>query len=274
MAGAAAPVVHRSSALFSRRTFLEGLSASLGGGRGGASPWPSGAPGAVSLTYDDGLVSHLQYAAPAVTARGWKANFFLTLENMADRMADWRALAAQGHEIGNHTVHHYCDLRPLNPSRYMQSEIADAQAVFDAQFGPQPKLFAYPCGVTNLGQGDANQQQRLYVQQLRARGFIGARTSDGEPMSPGYAWRRRFALNATAPTYEADCTAEAFDYLDAAVRQGRWAILVFHGLGPTRKDSGDTSNGVHDAILDAIIARKMWCAPIGQVLDHLRLQQA
>jgi hypothetical protein len=88
-------------------------------------------------------------------------------------------------------------------------------------------------------------------------------------MSPHYARTHRFVLNARAPTYQTESLAAALDDLDLIVARGRWANLIFHGLGPTRSDSGDTSNAVHDAILDAIGKRPLWCAPMGQVLKHI-----
>ena len=247
---------------------MEGLTAVSTSGPA-SSGWPGGARAAVSLTYDDALVSHLTYGAPAVAARGWKANFFVTLENMEDRLPDWQTVAAQGHEIGNHTVHHLCGLPQTRPEAYFHREVLAAQTRFDQIFGPQPKLFAYPCGVTNLGPGSANDQLRRYTTLLRNAGFTAARTSDGEPMSPHYARTHRFALNCTAPTFEVDSPAEALDYLATAADKGRWAILAFHGLAPVKDESGGTSNAVHEAILDYIAKGPFWCAPIGQVLNHL-----
>lgn len=253
-----------------RRAFIEGLGATVAGGAGAPFQWPKGARGAVSLTYDDGLTSHLDVAAPALEARGWRGNFFLTLENMADRVSDWKKVAASGHELCNHTIHHRCDLRPFNPDRYIHREIVEAQTVFDAQFGKQPRIFAYPCGATNLGAGNANQELHRYTTLLSHAGFEAARTSDGDPMNPSYAWRKRMALNATAPTYEKDSPAEAIDYLELALRRGAWAILVFHTLTPGKLEPGDTSVATHDAILDAIAQRPFWVAPMGEVLEQVR----
>jgi peptidoglycan/xylan/chitin deacetylase (PgdA/CDA1 family) len=234
-----------------------------------SAPWPGGARGAVSLSYDDGLTSHWQHAAPALSARGMKASFFLTLDNMEDHVAAWKDMAAAGHELANHTVRHYCGLPTARVDSFFRREVVDAQARLDALFGPQPRLFAYPCGVTNLGPGSPDAQYQRYAGLLRTAGFIAARTSDGPPMSPHYARLHRFRLNAVAPTYETDDIAEAIDCLDLAVARGRWANLVFHGLGPVRTESGDTSNAVHEAILDAIRQRPLWCAPVGAVLNHL-----
>lgn len=261
-----------------RRAVLGGLAAVVPGGSAFAAAraraWPGGARGAVSLSYDDGLSSQYEHAAPALRARSLKASFFLTLDNMQDRIPEWRAVAAQGHELGNHTVHHYCGLPQAHAERFVQREVLDAQTRLDALFGPQPKILAYPCGVTDLGPGPPNDQLHRYAGLLRQAGFIAARTSDGPPMSPHYAREHRFDLNATAPTYETESLSGALDYLDMAVARGRWANLVFHGLGPTRIDTGDTANAVHEAILDAILERPLWCAPIGQVLAHLGVGSA
>jgi peptidoglycan/xylan/chitin deacetylase (PgdA/CDA1 family) len=255
-----------------RRSLLGGL-AGLGlpsiAPAAAAPVWPGGARAAVSLSYDDGLDSHPAFAGPSLSARGFRGTFFLTLENMQDRVADWRGLALDGHELCNHTVHHVCGLPRAAPKTYFTKEVLEAQLRFETLFEGQPKLFAYPCGATDLGRGSPNAQLRRYHTYLQTEGFLGARTSDGPPMSPSYARRHRFALNASAPTYERDATEEAFAYLDMAQSLGRWAILVFHGLGPKRREPGDTSTAVHDAILDHIANGPFWCAPIGEVLRRV-----
>jgi len=65
--------------------------------------WPNGARAAVSLAYDDALDSQLDNALPALQRHGFKATFYLTLANapVRRRMAEWRAAAQRGHELGN-----------------------------------------------------------------------------------------------------------------------------------------------------------------------------
>lgn len=57
--------------------------------------WPNGASAAVSLTYDDGKESHLDFAIPDLEAAGLRATFFLTpgWNRLADRAAEWRRVA-------------------------------------------------------------------------------------------------------------------------------------------------------------------------------------
>ena len=76
----------------------------------GGITWPQGASVAVSLTYDDALESQLDNAVPVLDEHGFKGTFYLAVgrDVMRDRLDDWRALAAAGHELGNHTIYHPC----------------------------------------------------------------------------------------------------------------------------------------------------------------------
>lgn len=72
--------------------------------------WPQHYQAAVSLSYDDGLMSQLNHAIPALDKHGFKASFFLTLSNpnIQVTLEQWRSIAANGHELGNHTLFHPC----------------------------------------------------------------------------------------------------------------------------------------------------------------------
>ena len=116
--------------MFTRRTYRLGLGAVTIGSLAQADvpshrrvAWPDGHQAAVSLTYDDGLDSQLANAAPELRRFGFKATFFLTRENMEARVADWVALARQGHEIGDHTFHHPCILANQSAKGFERREI-------------------------------------------------------------------------------------------------------------------------------------------------------
>lgn len=105
----------------------------------------------MSLTYDDSLNGQLDIAAPQLEAHGFQATFFLTRENMEARLGDWQDLARRGHEIGDHTVDHPCELRPFTAKSFEARELKPMEAFLDANFGAAHKrLFAYPCGATEL----------------------------------------------------------------------------------------------------------------------------
>lgn len=234
--------------------------------------WPNGAKAAVSLTYDDSLDSQLDHGVDQITAAGFHVTFFLTLENMDARLADWVAVSKLGgHEFGNHTVSHPCGLQPYTAASYARKELAPMQAYMDRHFGKNPKrVFAYPCSETDLGPGDANQKFHTFETTLKRVGLAAARTSDEDaPMTPAYARRRPYWLRASATTYDQDDPRLAIDYVKGAMAAGLWAILVFHDIVPKRAQVGETSMATHKTVLDWLKAQDVWCAPIGAVLDQI-----
>ena len=72
--------------------------------------WPHGAKAAVSLAYDDAIDSQLDNALPMLDGADLKASFYLTLASptLVKRLPEWRAAAARGHELGNHSLFHQC----------------------------------------------------------------------------------------------------------------------------------------------------------------------
>jgi peptidoglycan/xylan/chitin deacetylase (PgdA/CDA1 family) len=244
-----------------------GVAGPVGAGAGG--PWPNGARGAVSLTYDDGLDSQLTYALPQLEAAGFKATFFLVQENMQARLADWRRVAGLGNEIGDHTETHPCNLEGFSAGRFEDTEIRPMERFLNANFGASgPRVYAYPCGYIGLGHGPADARYRRYAKLLDGT-FEAARTVSGPPMDPRSAWADRMHLTGYEPTYDVDDPRRAYAYLDAAMRHGLWAILIFHDVLPRRRHAGDTSLASHQAILDFIRAKPLWCAPMGEVLARL-----
>lgn len=70
--------------------------------------FPGQRQAAVALTYDDALGSQLDVAIPQLDAAGLKGTFFLTGREVRQNVPRWRAAAAKGHELANHTVNHPC----------------------------------------------------------------------------------------------------------------------------------------------------------------------
>jgi peptidoglycan/xylan/chitin deacetylase (PgdA/CDA1 family) len=137
--------------------------------------WPAGCLGAVSLSYDDGLDSRFDLAVPALERHGFLGTFFLTLDNIRHRLADWAALARRGHELANHAVTHPCDLTRFTPDGYRRVEL-QPMARWLRRVEPElaVRSFAYPCDVTDLGPGDANQQEARFDRLLSRTGIAVA----------------------------------------------------------------------------------------------------
>ncbi len=264
--------------MISRRFLSAGLAAaglaSAVGGRAAeatASPWPNGARAAVSLTYDDGLESQLDHGVGSLQAAGYKATFFLTRDNIGTRTRDWVRVARMGHEIGDHTMTHPCGLQPFTAESYARQELYPMEAWLDAHFGKTgPRVFAYPCSVTDLGTGNANAQFGHFADELKTVGFRAARTSDEDaPNSIRHVRANPYWLRASATTYEKDDPALAMAYVREAIKGGAWAILVFHDIVRRRTETGQTTVAAHEVILRWLKTQPIWCAPVSRVLDHI-----
>src|SRR5215831_15251459 len=126
----------------------------------GTGHWPGESRAAISLSYDDGMDSALDHAIPDLESAGFRGTFYLITGfwGTAARKADWRHAFLNGHEIGNHTVHHPCrgtqhkyNLETYTPKRIRQ-EIRVANWWLDRNIGPDNyRTLAYPCGHHAVG---------------------------------------------------------------------------------------------------------------------------
>jgi peptidoglycan/xylan/chitin deacetylase (PgdA/CDA1 family) len=117
---------------------------------------------AVALTFDDGFASVAQVAAPLMAEHGFRGTVFAIAGRMGGR-SDWdtqpgraprrplataaelRRLAADGFEIGSHTMTH----RPLShvPAQELRHELEDSRSVLEEAVGATVGSVAYPYGV-------------------------------------------------------------------------------------------------------------------------------
>ena len=153
-----------------------------------AFPWPNGARAAVVLTYDDGMDTHLDHAAPDLEAAGLRGTFFVPghSESLAKRMPEWRALAARGHELANHAIFHPCLRKPASGAvrewvkpeyalegytvERIRDEVAAMNTTLLAIDGETVRTFAYNCCDTTAG-------GQSYVESLRPL-FLAARAGE------------------------------------------------------------------------------------------------
>src|SRR5512146_1305701 len=64
--------------------------------------WPQDKAVGVSLSFDDARASQLDAGVPLLNTYGVKATFYVSIPPAQQRRADWKAVLAAGHEIGNH----------------------------------------------------------------------------------------------------------------------------------------------------------------------------
>lgn len=105
----------------------------------------AGRPQAVALTFDDGPSAWTARIAHALEAHGCRGTFFVLGEAAARDPAAVAALAAAGHELGNHLYSHADPER--QSLRVLRAEIDRTAAVVGEASGARPSLLRPPyCG--------------------------------------------------------------------------------------------------------------------------------
>jgi sialate O-acetylesterase len=194
--------------------------------------WPGGAKAAVCLTYDDGLDCHLDVAAPALEAHGFRGTFYATgnSPSLYHRLEEWRGMAARGHELGNHTLFHPChaegydwvkpeyDLDRYTPAQLI-SELQTANSLLKAVDGLEERTFAYTCTHTTIA-------GISFVDSIR-RMFPAARGGGALPEN-----MRQIDLHDVPSWGVVDPTGdELIAYVDQALEHGTVGVFMFHSVG-------------------------------------------
>lgn len=195
--------------------------------------WPQGKRCAVSLSFDDARLSQLESGVPILDAAGIRATFFVLPTAVMPKLDAWQAAALRGHEIGNHTLTHPCSgnyrfsrenaLEDYTLER-IGDEIDGAQSALNAMFGAAPKSFAYPCGETFVGRGEACAS---FV-PLVAKAFVVGRGAKSEDHNDP-------AFCDLAQVLSMRMDGVSIDWLNARLehceREGGWLILTGHEVG-------------------------------------------
>jgi len=195
--------------------------------------WPDGIRAGVSLTFDDGRDSQLANCLPILDRCGVKAGFYMTPASADPRLAEWQAVAAAGHEIGNHSVKHTCSgnfcwaaenaLEDYTLEQ-IEAELLEAQAAMAERFGSPPRTFAYPCGQMFVGRGE---QCRSYT-PIVAKYFLAGRGFREETLNdPSFCDLARLTgTEGDRLTFEKLRTLA-----DQAREQQAWIVLAMHDVG-------------------------------------------
>ncbi len=239
--------------------------------------WPHGEKAAVSLAYDDAIDSQLDNAIPALDRAGLHGSFYLTLSNpsLVKRLDEWRAAAAHGHELGNHTLFHQCsakaaghewvtpelDLDTTTASR-MVAQVRLANAMLHAIDGRTGRTFTVPCG-DRLAQGVD------YVDLVKGE-FVAIKSGAGGVVANMGALDP-WAVGVTAP--EGATGAQLIALVQQAAQAGTMINFTFHGIGG---DYIATSNAAHEQLLGYLAAHRdvYWTDTFMNIMQHVKARQA
>jgi peptidoglycan/xylan/chitin deacetylase (PgdA/CDA1 family) len=233
--------------------------------------WPEGKRCAVSLSFDDGRVTQLDHGISILDSCNVKATFYLTPPWMANRIDAWRAVAEAGHELGNHTVLHPCTgnlaFTRANPIEdytleRMDAELAEANAIIEAQLGVVPKTFAYPCGGTFLGRGES---AASYIPLVAKRFLAGRGYWEPYPNAPAVC----DLAHLLGCSFDALSFEQVKKLVERTIAEEGWLILVGHDI------RADDWQGVDPETLRRVCAYLtemdvVWTDTIASVAQHVR----
>ena len=124
--------------------------------------WPEGKRAAISLTFDDAKLTQIDRGIGILDEYGLKGTFYVSVENLKERVEGWKKAVAAGHEIANHSVKHPCSGNfPFSREKaledytldMMRNELDEASSTIEQLLGVRPVSFAYPCGQKYVGRG-------------------------------------------------------------------------------------------------------------------------
>jgi len=242
---------------------------------GGGGPWHN-KQCAVVLTYDDAIDIDLDNVLPELDSAGLKATFYLIGSSpvVKRRITEWQKAAAEGHELGNHSLFHPCDgSKPgrgfVTPetdlSKYTVkravSEIRANNDLLSSIDGKKTRTFAYPCGDLTIG-------DTLFYDSLK-RDFAGARG-----VRPGLeaidsinlSDIRCYGINGQSANY-------MIDLVKSAISAHRLLVFLFHGVGGGH--SLNVSLEAHRQLIRFLKEHEteIWITPMVDVAEYVRAGQ-
>lgn len=183
---------------------------------------PKAPDGLVVLTFDDSVASHATYVAPLLKKHGFGATFYITegFEFLKDKehYLTWeqiKALHVAGFEIGNHTKAHKAVSGQKPADITADLEHIEKRCLENGI--PVPTTFSYPGYATSPAASEV----------LRSRGYLLARAGGARVFDPA---KDDPLTLPQAFDSKPDSTMEQFKAAIAQARDGKIAVLTFHGV--------------------------------------------
>jgi len=236
----------------------------------------NGKKAAVVITYDDAIDEHLNNAIPVLDSLGLKATFYITgfSNSMQKRLNDWKRIAANGHELGNHTLYHPCtggagrewvrpdyDLRNYTIKRILD-ETRATNLLLQSMDGKTKRTFAFTCGDTRIG--DTSFADLLKNDFVAMRGVRSLMHPVGEIRLD----------NVDCYGVNGESGDQLINWAKQAVESNSLLVILFHGVGGG--NGLDVSLSAHRQFLQYLKQheKEIWVAPMIEVAEYVKKYQA
>ena len=194
--------------------------------------WPEGKKMALSLTFDDARLSQIDKGIPLLDSYGVKATFYVSPNNVVQRIDGWKKAVQTGHDIGNHSLIHPCTGNfPWSRSRAledysllgMMGELDSASQWIKQFLGVDPASFAYPCGQKFTGKGVNTKSYIPVVASMfeSGRGWLDEAAND-----PSYCDMAQL----TGMELDGKSFDQILKHIETARNSGLWLVLAGHEM--------------------------------------------
>jgi len=231
---------------------------------------------AVVITYDDAYDQQLDNAIPVLDSLGLKATFYITAfsNSMQTRLNDWKKIAANGHELGNHTLFHPCNggkgREWVNPdhdlSKYSVQRMIDETRMTNlflrALDGKTKRTFAFTCGDMKIGDSS-------FINAMKDD-FVAAR-----------AVRNQMHKINEIDLYNVDCYVvngetgrQMIEWVKEALETNSLLVILFHGVNGG--NALNVSLQAHSQLLHFLKQNEkdIWVAPMIDVAEYIKNYQS
>lgn len=238
--------------------------------------WPQGKHAAISLTFDDARSSQLDRGLPIFDQHGVKATFYVSINSMEKRLDDWKKAAANGHEIGNHSLMHACSGNfPFSRDKalenytlgQMEAELKQANESIERLLGVEPVSFAYPCGQKFVGRG---RNLKSYVPLVAEEFMTGRGWMDEWANDPAFCdMAQLMAMELDGKTFE-----QVKQIMDRTLTNGGWLVFCGHDIGDGGRQVTLTSTLKALCEYAQDPANGIWLADVGTVSRYVLKQRS
>jgi beta-glucosidase len=221
--------------------------------------WPEGIKMALSLTFDDARLSQVDKGIPLLDKYGVKATFYVSPDNMIQKLDGWKKAVSNGHDIGNHSLLHPCTgnfdfSRDKALEDYtlqkMDVELDSANNILKKTLGFRPVSFAFPCGQSFVGRGNMT---RSYIPLISAKFETGRGWLNEGPNNPAFCDLSQL----TGMELDGKSFEQIKALIESAKSMGQWLVLAGHEMNEGGfqtsllstieaicKYASDTANGI------------------------------
>lgn len=235
--------------------------------------WPDGKKLAISLSFDDARQSHPTIAKDLFRELDIDVTFYVVPSGMEDNLDGWKEVVADGHEIGNHTIHHPCTgnfawSRHKALEQYslstMRHELLNANATIKEMLGVDPVSFAYTCGNTFVGRGAERFSYVPLVDEMFESGRGWLNEAPNDPQFTDMAMLQGIEMDGK------DFEDDIRPMIEEAYESGNWLLLAGHEVNTDGRQTTrvDMLRALAQYVKEH--ADDIWIAPVGTIAQYLK----